>query len=605
MGGGGQTDRLAAFRLSPGGWLLAALLTVLAVRAATLDRSDWPGFIGDEGTYLMAAESLAWDGDFRYERADYDRFRDRWGELGSPFLVLQSPDRGQTLVFGKPFFYPLFVAPLTRLWPTHGVVLSNVLLLSLAAALAARALRVHLDSEAPLWVAVLLFGSVAFGYSLWAQPDSFLMSLVMIAFSLAVHDRERRTVTSRRDASARHAGQVVRWCVIGALIAVVVFSRPLYGPLLVPLALCLPRPGLVRAAAALGVAFVVVTGAAAAARWDLAGAVTSYTGERAGFDPLAALELEASGESWDRALERGSASWYEARQPFRPKLERGLWFWNSIYYAFGEHVGLLPYFLPLVLTAFAFRGGAVHWSLLLAVGASIAAFLVYRPFNFFGGGATIGNRYFLPLYPALWFLVARRPSRWIRQRAPVAVVALSGLFVWPVWLGLGDYPLREDQAPRFVSPAARALLPYETTQSHLKPAGQEDVIHGGLWVKPLGSGVRVDERRIWVRRGAWAELLIASASPLDELQLFAPAGPDSALEISTGEVSGRELADGVVVYRLEMPRPRARHAMWWSWRPLDLYRLRFRVGAQADGTVAGLHLARVPALAARNGATSG
>ena len=42
-------------------WLaLAALLAATLVGAATFDRRSWPGVVGDEATYLMAAESLAW-----------------------------------------------------------------------------------------------------------------------------------------------------------------------------------------------------------------------------------------------------------------------------------------------------------------------------------------------------------------------------------------------------------------------------------------------------------------------------------------------------------------------------------------------------------------
>ncbi len=60
-------------------FVLAALLLATLVGAATFDRRSWPGLVGDEATYLMAAASLAWDQDLRYERADYDRFFARWG----------------------------------------------------------------------------------------------------------------------------------------------------------------------------------------------------------------------------------------------------------------------------------------------------------------------------------------------------------------------------------------------------------------------------------------------------------------------------------------------------------------------------------------------
>lgn len=578
--------------LRPGSWFLAALLILLAVRTVALDRKDWPGFVGDEATYLMAAESLAWDGDFIFERGDYERFRAHWGDRPEMLLFLQSGDQGRTLVYGKPFFYPILIAPLTRVWPTHGALLTNILLLALAAALASRALAPFLDDEAPLWVATFLFASVAFAYTVWAHSDSFLMSLIVIALSLALLGRDgewRRTRALRNPWLNAETG---RWLLIGLLAATVIFSRPFYIPLVIPLVLLLPHRRRRQAAVAFGLAVVVVVGTAAASRWALAGTVTSYTGERGGFYAGVGLpEVDFPGESWEQALRRtGSVSWQEARRPLEQETEAGLWLWNPVYFLVGEHVGLLPYFLPLVLVLFGIRLDRVRWGLILAVGASITAFFLYRPFNFFGGGAAIGNRYFLPLYPALWFLVARRPSVRVRRWAPVLVLLAAGVFLWPLWLGLGDYPLTREQTYRFVSSATRALLPYETTQSHLKPGGQEDVIHQGIWVRVLSPGVRADESRIWVRRENWAELLIASPTALGELEIVAPAGTESTLEVTTGEIIGREPGNGVAIYRLRMPRPRARHAMWWTWKPLNLYRLRLRFRGEADETIVGFYL---------------
>src|SRR5262245_62634255 len=47
---------------------------------------------------------------------------------------------------------------------------------------------------------------------------------------------------------------------------------------------------------------------------------------------------------------------------------------------------------------------------ILAALAAAGCFLLTRPFNFYGGGGAIANRYFLPLYPAFWF-AAGRPAR--------------------------------------------------------------------------------------------------------------------------------------------------------------------------------------------------
>ena len=105
--------------------VLGVLLAATLAGAATFDRRTWPSLVGDEATYLMAAASLAWDHDLRYERRDYDRFFARWG-VQPDGLILQRADGGKTLVFGKPVAYSLYLGPFARLapsrghgWPTH------------------------------------------------------------------------------------------------------------------------------------------------------------------------------------------------------------------------------------------------------------------------------------------------------------------------------------------------------------------------------------------------------------------------------------------------------------------------------------------------------
>jgi hypothetical protein len=109
--------------------VLGLLLAATLAAAATLDRRDWPAFVGDEATYLMEAQSLAWDFDLEYTRQDHDRFVEQWGRPPEG-LILQSVDGGRTLVYGKPAAYPLFIAPFVRLSPTRGAAVANALLLA-------------------------------------------------------------------------------------------------------------------------------------------------------------------------------------------------------------------------------------------------------------------------------------------------------------------------------------------------------------------------------------------------------------------------------------------------------------------------------------------
>ena len=101
-----------------GSWaVLGLLLAATLAGALTFDRRSWPGLVGDEATYLMQAQSLAWDFDVRYSRQDYDRFVAQWGAKPDG-LILQSGDGGRTLVYAKPASYALWIAPFLRLSPT-------------------------------------------------------------------------------------------------------------------------------------------------------------------------------------------------------------------------------------------------------------------------------------------------------------------------------------------------------------------------------------------------------------------------------------------------------------------------------------------------------
>src|SRR4029453_3713800 len=142
------------------GWaVLLALLTALLSGALTFDKRSWPAFAGDEATYLMLGESLAWDFDIHYGRADYDRFVAHW-QRPPEGLILQSSDDGRPLTYGKPALYSLALAPFLRLAPVRGAAIANALFLALAACVAARALRSTVEAAAPWLVACFVFASV-------------------------------------------------------------------------------------------------------------------------------------------------------------------------------------------------------------------------------------------------------------------------------------------------------------------------------------------------------------------------------------------------------------------------------------------------------------
>ena len=537
------------------GWaVLGLLLAATLAAAATLDRRAWPAFVGDEATYLMQAQSLAWDFDLRYGKADYDRFLAQWGRPPEG-LILQSSDEGRTLVYGKPAAYPLFIAPFVRLSPTRGASIANALLLAFASVLAARALQRRIGDSAPLWVAAWVFASVTFAYVFWVHSDLFLMCLAAIALALI------------------YGGEKRHW-IAGALLGIVLLSRPLYIGLLLPAFIASSsRKKLAMGAA--GLVLISILGSFA-----IRGTWTSYGGDRRSFYGYTGFP-QVDGVDWAAQIaERGTHTWVK-EETLQMGFDAGQTGWNAHYYLLGRHVGILPYFLPLILGFLAWKPDPGRWALLLAVVMAAAVLFWLRPFNFYGGGGSMSNRYFLPLYPALWFLAAR-PLRFSRGAIAAAGVALlAAPFMLPLWSAPRTFPLATEGGYRYVGEPARRWLSYETTLSHLKPSGQEDFVHNLLWIKLLSPSIRPEGENLRLEPGQDGELLVGSPRPLTNgLLLKLPAG--RKVEISGADVI--ETLPGALRLRLHI---RARHRMWWSDDPFNLYEL--RIGPQPDGLTFQLH----------------
>ncbi len=560
--------------------ILWVLLLALFFAVVSFDRLSWPAVIGDEATYLMAAESLAWDQDLLYERHDYDRFVGVWG-VDPEGLILQSGDGGKHITFGKPFFYPLWVAPFARLFPTTGPFLANFLILSLAALVATRTLRQTVGTVAPLWVAAFVFASVSFAYTFWAHADLFLMCLTAIGLSLAFW-KGPGSATGSTDGKR---ATLLCWLGVGALLAVVAFSRPLYAPLFLPAFFALPRRHRWQAAAGLLLgAFGLATGSAVVHRLN-SDSWTSYGAERRGFyseTGFPAVQIPVDG--WRESFEDlGNAAWAEAGSLVElPTTAPALWAWNTLYFFVGRNIGVLPYFLPVILGLFGRPRGWARWMLLVAVGLSIGGFFLYRPFNIYGGGGAIANRYFIPLYPAFWFLATRVG----RVRRVVVVIVLAAPFLWPLWSAPRSFPMRTNHTYRYVSDLAVRMLPYETTQSHLKPAGHADVVQGGVWIKFLTRSVRPrrDGKALLLDRGSRGALLVGSPQPLSEMYLQILQDPVETLQVVSGAETLSEATNARGrLFHLRLTGPRARHPMWWTWDDYYLYELALRSESTEPG----------------------
>ena len=579
--------------LETASWAVLALFLLLTlIGAVRLDRSKLP-LLGDEATYAMQASSLVHDLDLSYERKDYDRFVANWG-VPPEGLILQSRPGSQRLVYGKPPLYALVLAPFVAAAPVRGPVLANALLLAAAALLAARSLGFRIGGvAAPLWVTTFLFASVAFAYVYWGESDLFLFACVAAGFALVYWgDRRYSSRFSKREAPPPQVyegedteaprGFLFRWLGAGALLGVAVVYRPIYLTLFLPAFLAAwesPPDRRRRAVAGLVLGAVAVAALSMSIQWIAGGDPTGYGGQRQGIyaqKDFPAVDSPAGGWA-ERVKKEGNASWLQA-EAVKPWLDLRLLGWNLVYFLLGQNFGILPYFLPLLLGFLAYRGDRGRWAIPLAVGIAALAFLLLRPFNFTGGGA-LANRYFLPLYPALWFLAAR-PSRAVW--AAIAALAASP-FLGPLWTHPTAYPMVGKGEYRIVSPAARKWLAYETTQS--TAPGEQLAAEGGLWVKLLNHNVwtGADGKSLRLVGGESAVLLIGAPRPLKALYVELDEHAPSRLRVGKRELRPVLLKpNGYVLFDVPPGPERAVHPLWPGGHDYHLYKLSLRLpGAPA------------------------
>ncbi len=580
-------------RLRRTGWaLLLTLLAAMLAGAAFYDRAGWPGAVAGEATYLMQAESLLEDGDLAYSRADFDRML--LAELGEPTdLALASGSEGRRITFDRPFPYALWLAPFLALSPSHGFALANAVLLALVCVAASLLLGRRLGGAAPLAVTVLVFASVSFAYVFLATGDLFLMALVVLAFALAAAG-ERSTAAPAQVYGEAGGAPPRRWWLVGALLAVPLATDPLYGLLLLA-AFVIAGRGAARANLTAGalIALLVLVGV----QWWTGGGLHFIATERFRFTPETGFPLvDFTAAEWSATVHRLAALHWDGAPRLAWGLDLGLWLWNGLYLLLGRSIGLVPYFAPLLLIAGcgSLRGG--RKAILAAVAAGLVLLVVLRPFNFYGGEGAVANRLFLPFYGALWWLLdapARRRSEGVAHSARRAALwaAVAGLvaapFLWRLWQAPRAHPIDPGTGYRHVTPLARRLLPYETSQRRM-PGGEVAEV-GGLMVKLLTERAWVETRRgrLVVDGRGPAEMLIGSSLPLDVLRLDFGKQAPSAMQISGGEIGERILlAGGGISFRV-LPRGVVRrHPMWWTPQRQRLYLLSFELPTATDQPLA-------------------
>jgi len=430
---------------------MAGLVGVLACVGAPILSLRLQSFQGDEATYYMIAQSLAWDGDLRYTRTDLYRVYRDFPDGPQGLFLRAGRDGG--LFYAKSFIYPLWVAPFFRLLGVNGFVLVNVLLLWVVWILGFRwcyALG-WTPGMALLWPLAFIGLSVVPAYVVWWTPEVFNFATVFIALFLLLYPDLRAA-----DGRLRRG-----WDLVGAVVAGMgTFSKPVIGALFVVATgyLLLRRQWgrwlrwVVGGSLVAGVLFGLYGWNVG--DWNYMGGIrkTFY-----GHFPLERPELtfERLGIYHSADITYEQEHYIDVRTVVQ----------DLFYYFVGRYAGIAWYFPPaLVGLGMALRRprGRSVW-LLVGLGLMVAAFIVSQPHNYLGGGGTIANRYFLCVYPWTFFMVPVAPRGWTLG----ITAAVAAVFSLPVVTA----PFLTARSPwRYATGPLHPWLPLEYTQLENLPS---------------------------------------------------------------------------------------------------------------------------------------
>jgi hypothetical protein len=579
-----------------------ATLALGAIAVAFAVTVDFPkvaiGFQSDEATYYTLAHSLARDGDFTFERRDLARVweefptgpegiflkRGREVELrftsAFPFLSWEegADSRSDRLYFAKSFIYPLVAAPFVWLLGTNGFLLLHALLLTVDFAAAYAFLRTRAPPASAITYATAFIGASAVPvYVVWLTPEILNFSLVLCGLFLWCYKEVAAPLTARperRDAGRTALASWSRFLrspastyAAAALIGMATFSKPTNVAAMLPiLGLAFLRRSW-RSLVMAGLVAALVAGGLFAMNLAITGEANYQGGDRNTFYGGTGFPFQSPSSTFQSAgLARGRNEVLTdillSRDALLSVFPR-----NLIYFVFGRHTGLFPYFLPglvsiaLFLMAGRFRmpgtdgppvapavGGvarpAFQWLTLATFVLASVGLLLLVPYTYSGGGGPIGNRYFLGIYPLLLFVTPALSS----PCPALLALALGGLFT--AQLVLNPFYVSFHPAEHAKSGPFRWLPVEKTLLNDLPVNVTPSRVRQPLGGTPPVSAYFLDDNA-YPREGEWFWVKGESRA---ELLLRAPAVPrgDDAFESKrirhvTVEVRSGDTGNRVIV----------------------------------------------------------
>jgi len=423
-------------------FILFLLFIIFFSFATDLPKPKKGGFFSDESTYFSIMQSLAFDGDLEYTRADIVRIRENFW-IG-PMGVFLKKGRDGRLFYAKSFIYPLAAAPFFRLFGTHGILLANGMMIFFTLLMGFLLLRQHHPQEKSFaMIMIYLFSSITFIYVWWITADLFNFFVNFAGLFFFFYQFKKPSWNS----------------LAGLFFAAAVFSKPnniLHIGIL--FLLLLYQKNWKKFLCTALIVLLVLAGLLYFS-YSQTGALNYQGGERRSF--YGNFPFERSHFTFASGFPMSSDNYWS-----RFYLSPAIVVLNLFYYLFGRFTGMIVYFpsaLFLLLFFFFQKKKPEDWFMLAAIGAAVLFYILITPENYFGGGGSLGNRYFFNIFPLFFFLGYRGR---IYKFSLIPLFA-AVVFLAPVYMD-GMYHSASPRFPGISFPAK--FFPPEKTQYATLPS---------------------------------------------------------------------------------------------------------------------------------------
>lgn len=424
-------------------FVLSTLFVIFFSFSTKISTRQQGGFFSDEGAYYPITQSIAYDFDLKYTRDDIVRIRSRFRN-GPNGLFLKKVKTGE-LYYAKSFAYPLFAAPFFRLFKEKGLLLMNGLMILLAVWMGFILLKkFHSETKSFFFALTFVGASVVPIYIWWLQADLFNFFMMFCGLFFLFYPFKRE-----------------KWLYLSSLFfATAVFSKPsnIIAIAVVYLVFMVRREW--KKFIVLTLISMSLLGGYFLINYMETGELNYMGGDRRTFFKSFPYDQEGMGFEIN-TLPRMSADNYWKRY----YVSTHMVILNIFYYIFGRFSGMFIYFFPAFFILILFtlqKKRPDDWLILGAIMFSILFYVIITPSDYMGGGGTLGNRYFMSIYPLFFFLGFR--TREFRMTILPAVVAM--IFLSAPYLD-GSY---HSTQPRFVGiNTAASFFPPEKTQYYSVP----------------------------------------------------------------------------------------------------------------------------------------